>query len=323
MFRWGVLSTAKIGREHVLPAIAEAQNGVLTAVASRDGAAARALADRFGAPHSFDSYEALLASDVVDGVYIPLPNHLHVDWSIKAAEAGKHVLCEKPIGLNSGDIERLRAAEARTGMRIAEAFMVAYHPQWAKVRALIAEGAIGPLRHVAGMFTYRNMDPANIRNAYAEGGGGLLDIGVYPTVTTLLATGQDPLCARARIVRSAEFETDIYANASLEFDGFDLTYYCATQMALRQSMLFHGETGVIEMETPFNAGEYGHAVVTLTRDKREQAEQFRFPGVRQYTRMVETFAEGAQTGDGLFTLADSARVMRAIDMVFAAGAEET
>ena len=151
MFRWGVLSTAKIGREQVLPAISEAENGVLAAVASRDAAKARALADRFGAPHAFGSYEAMLASDTIDGVYIPLPTSQHVEWAVKAAQAGKHVLVEKPLALKAADIEPLIAARDQAGVLVHEAFMVTYHPQWLKVRELLASGAIGQLRHVQGL----------------------------------------------------------------------------------------------------------------------------------------------------------------------------
>ena len=204
MFRWGVLSTAKIGREHVLPAIADAENGVLSAVASRDPAKARALADRFGAPHAFGSYDELLASDAVDGVYIPLPTSQHVEWTARAIEAGKHVLVEKPLALKAGDIEPLIGLRDRHKVLVCEAFMVVYHPQWIKVRELIRSGAIGRLRHVQGAFSYYNVDPGNMRNKLDLGGGALPDIGVYPTVSTRFATGKEPVRVQATIERVAE-----------------------------------------------------------------------------------------------------------------------
>ncbi|MGN6765350.1 MAG: Gfo/Idh/MocA family protein, partial [Rhizobiaceae bacterium] len=258
MFRWGVLSTAKIGRDHVIPALQDAKNGVVTAIASHDLAKARALAGRFGVPHAFGSYEEMLASDVIDGVYIPLPTSEHVEWAIKAADAGKHVLVEKPLALKAEDIAPVIAARDRNKVLVSEAFMVTYHPQWLKVRELIAEGAVGRLRHVQGVFSYYNVDASNMRNRPELGGGGLPDIGVYPTVATRFSTGKEPGRLQATIERDPKFGTDIYASIKAEFDGFDLTFYCATQMAARQVMVFHGDEGFIEVHAPFNAGLYDH-----------------------------------------------------------------
>lgn len=320
MFRWGVLSTARIAREQVLPAIADAENGVLTAVASRDAAKARALADRFGAALAFASYDALLASDEVDGVYIPLPTAQHVEWTLKAAAAGKHVLCEKPIALRADDIAPLIAARDRYGVVVSEAFMVTFHPQWLKVRDLISSGAIGRLRHVQGAFSYFNRDPGNMRNQIALGGGALPDIGVYPTVTTRFVTGAEPRRVQATVERDAEFGTDIYASVRAAFDGFELCFYCSTQMALRQEMVFHGETGVIVVAAPFNAGDYGHAVVTLHNAAHDGATVFRFPGVRQYRLQMEAFARAASgVSQTLFTLEQSVANQRVIDAIYAAG----
>src|SRR5690606_5460376 len=197
MLRFGILSTAKIGRELVVPAIQDAENCVVTAIASRDVTRARAMAERFSVPHAFGSYEEMLASDLIDAVYIPLPTSQHVEWSIKAADAGKHVLCEKPIALKATEIEMLIAARERNKVLISEAFMVAYAPVWLKVRELIANDAIGRLRHVQGAFTYFNRDPGNMRNIPELGGGALPDIGVYPTITTRFATGIEPLRVQA------------------------------------------------------------------------------------------------------------------------------
>ena len=320
MFRWGVLSTAKIGREHVIPAICNAENGVLAAIASRDEGKARALADRFGAPHAFGSYEALLASDTVDGVYIPLPTSQHVEWAAKAAEAGKHVLVEKPLALDAAEIEPLLEIEKRTGVLISEAFMVTYHPQWMKVRDLIAEGAIGRLRQVQGAFSYFNTDPSNMRNIPELGGGALPDIGVYPTVTTRFATGKEPLSVSATVERDPKFGTDIYADIRAKFDGFELAFYCSTQLALRQVMFFHGEKGLIEVHGPFNAGDYEHAHITLHNAGHDEAQIFRFPGVDQYKLEVETFARRAQGEEvPVFTLGQSIANQKFIDAVFRAG----
>ncbi|MBL0934622.1 MAG: Gfo/Idh/MocA family oxidoreductase [Rhizobiaceae bacterium] len=321
MFRWGVLSTAKIARDHVIPAILESENGVLAAIASRDAARARALADRFGAPHAFGSYEALLASDTVDGVYIPLPTSDHVEWAIKAADAGKHVLVEKPLALKAIDIQPVIDARNRNRVAISEAFMVFYHPQWAKVRDLIAGGAIGRLRHVQGAFSYFNRDPDNMRNRPELGGGALPDIGVYPVVTTRIATGGEPKRVRATIERDPDFGTDIYASVSADFGTFDLSFYCSTQMALRQEMAFHGEEGFIQVQAPFNAGDFDHHRIELHDQRRAEARVFRFPGTRQYRLEVEAFARAAGGEETpIFTLENSVRNQRVIDAVYAAGA---
>ena len=320
MFRWGVLSTAKIGREHLLPAIADSANGVLTAVASRDLAKGRDLADRFGAAHAFGSYEELLASDTVDGVYIPLPTSQHVEWAAKAAEAGKHVLVEKPLALDARDIVPLIEIRDRKKVLISEAFMVVYHPQWIKLRELIAGGAIGRLRHVQGAFSYYNVDPANMRNQLSLGGGALPDIGVYPTVTTRFATGREPVRVQATIERGATFGTDIYSSVRADFGEFELSFYVSTQMAARQSMVFHGDKGFIEVFSPFNAGLYDHHRIELHNQNHTEATVFRFPGTQQYRLEVEAFARAAQGGgDRVFTLEESVLNQKVIDAIFRAG----
>ena len=323
MFRWGILSTAKIGREQVIPQLQDSQNGVVTAIASRDHDRARALADRFGAPLAFSSYDDLLASNEVDGVYIPLPTSQHIEWSIKAAQAGKHVLCEKPIALHADDIAPLIKARDAHDVLVCEAFMVTYHPQWLKIRELIADGAIGRLRHVQGAFSYFNTDPDNMRNQPQMGGGGLPDIGVYPTVSTRFSTGREPLRVQATVERDPDFGTDRYASIKADFGDFELSFYCSTQMALRQSMVFHGEAGFIEMEAPFNAGDYGHAGFTLHNRNHEEAQVFRFPGVRQYRLQAEAFVRKLRGGDDeIFTLEQSVLNQKLIDAIYRAAAHD-
>ncbi len=320
MFRWGVLSTAKIGREHLLPAIADAGNCVLTAVASREVERARQLADRFGAPHAFGSYEELLASDTVDGVYIPLPTSQHVEWAIKAADAGKHVLVEKPLALRAGDIAEVIAARDRNNVLVCEAFMVVYHPQWIKVRELIAAGAIGRLRHVQGVFSYFNVDPANMRNQLSLGGGALPDIGVYPTVTTRFSTDAEPLRVQAKVERDPVFGTDIYSSIRADFGDFELSFYLSTQMAARQTMVFHGDKGYIQVASPFNANLYDDQKVELFNQNHTESQLFRFPGASQYRLEVEAFARAAQgSKEPVFTLESSVRNQKVIDAIFRAG----
>jgi predicted dehydrogenase len=320
MFRWGVLSTAKIGREHLLPAMVEAENGVLSAIASRDLSKAKALAERFGARHAFGSYEELLASKEVDGVYIPLPTSQHVEWTAKAIEAGKHVLVEKPLALDAEDIAPLIKLRDAKKVLVCEAFMVIYHPQWIKVRDLIASGAIGRLRHVQGAFSYYNVDPNNMRNQLDLGGGALPDIGVYPTVSTRFSTGKEPLRVQATIERDKKFGTDIYSSIRADFGDFELSFYLSTQMAARQVMVFHGEKGFIEMFSPFNAGLYDHHRVELHNQNHTEAQVFRFPGTQQYRLEVETFARAAQGGkERVFTLEESVLNQKVIDAIFRAG----
>jgi len=321
MFRWGILSTAKIAREHMIPALINSDNGVVAAIASRDEARAQAVAACFGVPHAFGSYEALLASDAVDGVYIPLPTSQHVEWAIRAADAGKHVLVEKPLALAAEDIRPVIAARDRNGVLVCEAFMVVFHPQWIKVRELVAEGAIGRLRHIQGAFSYFNDDPSNMRNILALGGGALPDIGVYPTVAARFVTGREPLRVQATVERDAVTGTDVYSTVRADFGDLDLTFYVSTRLADRQTMVFHGDRGVIEVASPFNAGLYDDHRIVLHDASHTEARVFRFPGTQQYRLEAEAFVRAARGGGGrVFTLEDSILNQRVIDAVFAAGA---
>jgi predicted dehydrogenase len=324
MLRFGILSTAKIGRDLVVPAMQDAENCVVTAVASRDLSKARAMADRFSVPHAFGSYEEMLASDVIDAVYIPLPTAQHVEWTIRAADAGKHVLCEKPIALKASDIDQLIAARDRNRVLVSEAFMVTYTPVWRKVRALLSEGAIGRLRHVQGVFTYFNRDPGNMRNIPELGGGGLPDIGVYPAIATRFATGAGPLKVQAVVERDAEFGTDIYSSVKADFGGFELSFYVSTQMANRQSMVFHGTEGFIDVRSPFNADRWGAEEVELSNQSHNQSQVFRFQDSRQYRREAEAFAKAALSGDhsDVVSLESSRDNQRFIDAIYRAGEKD-
>lgn len=323
MLRFGILSTAKIGRELVVPAIQDAENAVVTAIASRDLARARAMADRFSVPHAFGDYDAMLASDQIDAVYIPLPTAQHVEWSLRAARAGKHVLCEKPIALKADEIDALIEARDSEKVLISEAYMVTYSPVWRKVRDLLAEGAIGRLRHVQGAFTYFNRDPGNMRNIPSLGGGGLPDIGVYPTITTRFVTGAEPKRVQATTERDPEFGTDIYSSVRADFGGFELSFYISTQLAARQIMVFHGETGTIEVKSPFNADRYGREEVELTNQNHAESQLFRFQDARQYRRQVEAFARAAAGEAEEVVSLESSRANQAfIDAVYRASEKD-
>ncbi len=323
MLRFGILSTAKIGRELVVPAIQDAENCVVTAIASRDLGKAQAMAQRFSVPHAFGSYEEMLASDTIDAVYIPLPTSQHVEWSIKAADAGKHVLCEKPIALNAAEIDQLIAARDRNKVLISEAYMVTYAPVWHKVRSLIVEGRIGRLRHVQGAFTYFNRDPGNMRNIPALGGGGLPDIGVYPTISTRFATGREPRRVQAVTERDPQFGTDIYSSVKADFGDFELSFYISTQLAARQVMVFHGTEGFIEVKSPFNADRYGAEEIELTNQNHSQSEVFRFQDSRQYKCEVEAFSRAAQGEDQeIVTLESSKLSQKFIDAIYRASEKD-
>ena len=323
MLRFGILSTAKIGRELVIPAIQDAENAVVTAIASRDLTKARQLADRFSVPHAFGSYEEMLASDLIDAVYIPLPTAQHVEWTIKAADAGKHVLCEKPIALKADQIDSLIAARDRNKVLISEAYMVAYAPVWLKVRELLAAGAIGTLKHVQGAFTYFNRDPANMRNIPELGGGVLPDIGVYPTIATRFSTGKEPQRVQSVVERDPVFGTDIYASVKADFGDFELSFYISTQLAARQIMVFHGTEGYIEVKSPFNADRWGAEEVELTNQNHGQSQIFRFQDSRQYRREVEAFATAAQGGNAdVVSLESSQNSQRFIDAIYRAAEKD-
>lgn len=319
MFRWGILSTAKIAREHLIPAIQQSTNGNVQAIASRTPERAAELAKRFQIPQVDKDYDALLANPEVDGIYIPLPNSDHAPWAIKAAQAGKHVLVEKPLAANADAIREVIDARDQTGVLISEAFMVTYHPQWAKVRDLLADGAIGPLVHVQAAFSFFNRDPENTRNQSGLDGGALPDIGVYPIVTTRFATGEEPVRARSSIRFDPDFGVDVYTRAELEFQSFGMSFYCSTQLALEQRIVFHGENGRIVLQAPFNAGLFDFDQVSLHDQGNEEIQSFRFSRVNQYRLEVEAFVRAAADRSAPhFSLESSFANQAVLDAIFAA-----
>src|SRR6266481_3554413 len=251
--RWGVLGVAGIAVYKVIPAMQQGVDTETTAIASRDLAKAQRAARDLGITKAYGSYEELLADRDIDAIYNPLPNHLHVPWSIKAAEAGKHVLCEKPIGLSLDEAKKLRDARDRTGVKIGEAFMVRTHPQWIAALELVRGGRIGELRSMMGFFSYANPDPANIRNILASGGGGLMDIGCYPIFTSRFIFGAEPRRVAAVIERDPQMKIDRLTSAILDFPASQSIFTCATQLVPYQRMQIFGTRGRIEIEIPFNA----------------------------------------------------------------------
>ena len=251
--KWGVLGAAAIAVKKVIPAMQKGAWSEVAAIASRDLKKAEAAARALGIAKAYGSYEELLADPEIEVVYNPLPNHLHVPWSIKAAEAGKHVLCEKPLSLTVAEAKTLLAARDRCGVKIGEAFMVKTHPQWLRTRDLIRTGVIGELRAIVGAFSYFNRDPKNVRNVVEWGGGGLLDIGCYPITTSRFLFGEEPRWVTGLIEVDPEMKIDRLTSAMLDFPSGQSVFTCSTQLVPYQRMQIMGTKGRIEIKIPFNA----------------------------------------------------------------------
>ena len=287
--QWGVLSTAKIGVNKVIPALQASQFGTVAAIASRDPAQAQAVAQRLGIPRVPASYEALLADPAIDAIYNPLPNHLHVPWSIRALEAGKHVLCEKPIGLDTGEARTLLAAAQRfPRLKIMEAFMYRHHPQWQGAKRLIAQGGIGTLRTVQAFFSYSNLDPKNIRNDAAMGGGGMMDIGCYCISLARFLFDAEPVRVHGIAEIDPAFGVDRLASGLLEFPTGTATFTCATQLAAYQRVNIFGTEGRIEIEIPFNAPP--DRPTRIFYERAGTTNTLTFPACNQYSIQGDLFA---------------------------------
>ena len=318
--RWGVLGAANIAVAKVIPAMMRSTRSRVVAIASRDQSKAAAAAKTLGIPRAHGSYEALLADPEVDAVYNPLPNHLHVPWSIRAAQAGKHVLCEKPIALSAAQAEELRTARDRTGVLIGEAFMVRAHPQWLEARRLVESGSIGPLRLVSGHFSYYRRDPHDIRSRPEFGGGALMDIGCYPITISRWMFAAEPIEVIAQIERDPEFGVDRLASALLRFAAGQAVFACSGQLVPFQRMEIFGTTGRIQVEIPFNAPpdrpcrivvDDGSALGGLS------AKPIEFPTVDQYTLQADRFSDAIQ-GRGTIPVSidDAVGNMAVIDALF-------
>jgi predicted dehydrogenase len=321
--RFGVIGTARIAMEKVVPAMQKSAHCRIVAIASRDLARAEAAAKALGIPRAHGSYEALLQDPEIEAVYNPLPNHLHVPLSIAAAEAGKHVLCEKPIALSAKEARLLLAARDRTGKLIQEAFMVRCHPQWLRARELVRSGAIGTLRVVQGSFSYMNRDPANVRNQADIGGGGVYDIGCYPIVGSRFLFESEPLRVASQIEHDPHFATDRLTSALLQFPTGQALFFCSTQLVPYQRMQILGTDGRIEIEIPFNAPP-DRACRIFVDDGSELGDRSArietFDVVNQYTLQGDLFADAVRNGRALpFPLEDSVKNMRVLDAVFRAG----
>jgi predicted dehydrogenase len=322
--RWGVLSTANIGLKKVIPGMQQGQYSSIVAIASRDLAKAQEAASALGIPTAYGSYEELLADPNIDAIYNPLPNHLHVPWTIKAAEAGKHVLCEKPISMTVTEAETLLAVRTRTGVKIGEAFMVRSHPQWIRLRELLDAGRIGELRSMTGYFSYYNVNPANIRNIADVGGGALMDIGCYLIQAARFAFAQQPTRVVASIDRDPQMHTDRLTSAILEFPTGQAIFTCSTQLVPYQRFHFLGAKGRIELEIPVNtapdrptrlfldsgADLFGGGVTTET-----------FPACDQYTLQGDAFSKAILDNTEVpVPVEDAIGNMAVLEAIFRSGA---
>ncbi|SFR43454.1 Predicted dehydrogenase [Yoonia tamlensis] len=316
--RWGVLGAANFALNHMAPAIHAARGAELAALATSNPA--KAVPFQAFAPglKVHDSYDALLADPAIDAVYIPLPNHLHVEWTIKALQAGKHVLCEKPIALSDADFDALIAARDKSGKLAAEAFMIVHHPQFQRARELVQGGAIGALRHVDAVFSYYNDDAGNIRNQANAGGGGLRDIGVYTFGAARFVTGAEPLAVPYANLR-LENDVDVFAQVAADFPEFTYAAIVSMRLFNRQQVVFHGEKGLLQMTCPFNAGVFDQASLRLETTAGTVTIE-RFPAVNHYVQQVENFGNCVESGAKYpCPLEFSRGTQKMMDMVFAAG----
>ena len=318
--RWGVLGASRFALGVSLPGMKRGPLTSLWALASRDLANAEAAAAALGIPRAYGSYEALLADPEIEAIYNPLPNHLHVEWTARAARAGKHVLCEKPISLAAEEAETLVRVQRETGKIIAEAFMIRSHPQWRQARAWVESGRIGDLVGVQTAFSYFNRDATNIRNQKPLGGGALYDIGCYAVNTSRYLFGREPRRAIAFIERDPGFGTDRLTSGLLDFGPGHLTFSCSTQAVRHQRVNAFGTTGRIEIEIPFNAPATQPCKIFLddgSTASGSSAQVTLLPVVDQYSLQSEAFSRAVRTGGPVDnSIEDAVANMRVIDALF-------
>jgi predicted dehydrogenase len=318
--RWGVLSTAAIAVKKVIPAMQKGEWSEVAALASRDLSRARETARALGIAKAYGSYQELLADPEIEAIYNPLPNQLHVPWSIQAAEAGKHVLCEKPLSMTVAEARTLLAVRERTGVKIGEAFMVRTHPQWLRARELVASARIGQLRSILGYFSYFNTDPANIRNMVACGGGSLMDIGCYPVTMSRFISGQEPSRALGLVEPDPAMKIDRLTSAILEFPFGQSIFTCSTQLVPCQGFHILGTKGRIEIEVPFNAPKDRPCRIFID-DGRDFVGGGRvtesLPVCDQYTLQGDLFSRAVrEEGEVPVPIEDAIRNMAVIEAIF-------
>lgn len=318
--RWGILGAANIAVKKVIPAMQKGEFCDVLAIASRDLAKAKEAADALNIPKTYGTYEELLNDSEIDAVYIPLPNHLHLEWSKKAAEAGKHVLCEKPIALNAAETKELIEIRNQTGVKIQEAFMVRHHPQWLKIRELVQAGKIGKLQTITGFFSYNLPSPANVRNRVDWGGGCLLDIGSYCINLSRFVLETEPKRVSGIIERDSETRIDKLTSAMLDFPNGQATFTCAARLVPFQRMQFFGDKGRLDVLIPFNTPPDTPTQIFFDDGSdfyRRNLETIEFAAVDQYTLQGDEFSKAIlNETEQTISLEDSFKNMAAIDAVF-------
>ena len=313
--RWGVLGVAKIATAKVIPAMQRAANVEVAAIASRDLNKAQTAAEQLRIPQAYGSYEELLNDSSIDAIYNPLPNHLHVPWSIKAAESGKNVLCEKPIGLSVQETRDLIAARDKAHVKIGEAFMARTHPQWLRAAEIVRSGRIGELRVVSGYFSYFNRDPKNVRNISEIGGGAIMDIGCYPITLSRMIFAAEPVRVSAFLDRDPDFKTDRLASVILEYPNGHASFTCSTQLVPYQKMHIFGTAGHIEIEIPFNAPPDKPTRIFVNDGSHQSVEEF--PVCDQYTIQGELFSRAIlEDTEVPVPLEDALKNMTVIEAIF-------
>jgi predicted dehydrogenase len=322
--QWGVLSTANIGTGAVIPATQKSERGEVAAIASRDENRSRAVAAELGIPKSYGSYEALLEDPDIDAVYIPLPNHLHAEWTMAAAAAGKHVLCEKPLALSAAQAQEMVDACAEAGVKLGEAFMYRLHPQWVEVREIVASGRLGKLTAVHSFFSYNNTDPDNIRNIADYGGGAVMDIGCYCINLSRMLFGGEPDEIQSVVHRHPQFGTDTLTSGMLRFGDAQATFTCSTMIEDYQRVHVFGTEGRLEIEIPFNAPEDRRLRVFVTHGGdppvAPATETIETEAANQYTLQADAFATAVlENKDVPLSNADSIANMRVIEAVLNEG----
>jgi predicted dehydrogenase len=313
--RWGVLGVARIATEHIIPVLQRGPRTEVSAIASRTLAKAQQAAARFGIPKAYGSYEELLADPEVEVVYNPLPNHLHVPWSIRAAEAGKHVLVEKPVSLDVAECRTLIEARDRTGVKMGEAFMVRTNPQWLRAREILRSGEIGTLRAIMSAFSFYGRDPANVRNVLEWGGGGLMDLGCYAVQVARFFFGQEPRRVVSLIERDPELRIDSLASALLDFPSGQSAFTVSMQMAPYQRVHICGASGRVEIEIPFNAPSERPCRLFVQTGAGIRTEEL--PVCDQYAIQCDLFSRAVHgEGEVPTPLEDSLRNMAVLDAIF-------
>ena len=313
--RWGILSTAKIGLEKVIPAMQRGKYCEIAAIASRNIQKAEAEAERLGIPRAYGSYEKLLADKEIDAIYNPLPNHLHVKWSIKSLEAKKHVLCEKPISLSVNEAESLITySQKNPRLKIMEAFMYRHHPQWQLAKKLVNNGEIGDLKNIHSFFSYHNTDPLDIRNNAEIGGGGLMDIGCYCISLARFIFSKEPKRVFGKIEADPKFNTDRMCSGMMEFSGGFSSFTCSTQLVPFQNVQIFGTKGRIEIEIPFNAPS--DEPCKLIHHSENKLNEISIELCNQYTIQADLFSQAILNNSDVPTpITDSVANMKVLEAI--------